>query len=98
MLLNLRLLDGRGETILEETMVGKAREVVVERIPLVRRDLLLQQDKQHPNGDKKLLQIPDLVGDGVVSRMIRHPGVEEEHQRPDDESSDNGDFAQALAR
>jgi hypothetical protein len=95
---DLGLLNGGGEAILKETLVGKAGEVVVEGVPLVGGDLLLEQDQEHADGDEELLQVPDLIGDGIVSRMIGDPGVEEKDEGPDDESGDNGDFAEALAR
>src|SRR5882757_5156952 len=92
------LLNGGGEAILEKTLVGKAREVVVKGVPLVGRDLLFEQDQEHADGDEEFLQVPDFIGYGIVSRMIGRPGVEEEDEGPDDEPSDDGDFAEALAR
>ncbi len=37
--------------------------MIVEGVPLVGSDLLLQQDKEHADGDEKLLQVPYLIGD-----------------------------------
>jgi hypothetical protein len=95
---DLGLLDGGGEAILKKTLVGKAGEMVVEGVPLVGGDLLLEQDQEHADGDEKFLQVPDLISDGIVSRMIRSPGVGEEDEGPDDEADDDGDFAEASAR
>src|SRR5258708_2065618 len=92
------LPDGGGEAILKETLVGEAREVVVEGVPLVRRDLVFEQNQKHADGDEKFLQIPDLIGKDIVSRMIRGPGVEEEDKGPDGETGNDGDLAEALAR
>ena len=91
------LLDRCREAVLKETVVGKTREVVVKGIPLVGRDLLLEQDEQHADSDEKLLQVPDLIGEGIVSRMDADPGVEEEDERPDDEADDNSNLAEAFA-
>ena len=71
--------------------------MVVESMPLVGRDLLLQQDKQHTDGNEKLLQVPDLIRDGIVSRMVGDPGMEEEDKRPDRETDDDGNSAQTFA-
>ena len=95
---DLGLTNGGGEAILKEPLVGKAREVIVEGVPLVGRDLLFEQHQKHADGDEEFLQVPDLVGDGIVSRMIGDPGVEEEDEGPDDEAGNNGDLAEALAR
>jgi len=95
---DLGLLNGGGEAILKETLVGKAREVIVEGVPLVGRDLLFQQDQEHANSDEKFLQVPDLIGKDIVSRMIRGPGVGQEDEGPDDEAGDNGDLGKAFAR
>src|SRR5258707_5294321 len=94
----LRLPDRSGEAILKETLVGEAREMVVEGIPLVGGYLLLQQDQEHADGDKEFLQVPDLVGNDIVSGMIRGPGVGEEDERPDHESDNDSDLAETLAR
>lgn len=69
----------------------------MEGIPLVGRNLLLEQNEEHTDGDEELLEVPDLIGDGIVSRMVGDPGVEEEDERPDDKASDDGDFAEAFA-
>jgi hypothetical protein len=92
-----RQLDGCGETIFKETAVGKSSEVVVEGVPLVSGDLLLKQNEEHTDGDEELLEVPDLIGDGIVSRMVGDPGVEEEDQRPDDKADDDGNFTKAFA-
>ena len=72
-IVDLGLLNGGGETILEKALVGKAREVIVEGVPLVGRDLLFEQDQEHANGDEKFLQVPYLIGNGIVPRVIRRP-------------------------
>jgi hypothetical protein len=92
-----RQLDGCGEAIFKETAVGKSSEVVVEGVPLVDGDLLLKQNEKHTNGDEELLEVPYLIGDGIVSRMVGDPGVEEEDERPNDEADDDGNFTEAFA-
>ena len=72
--------------------------MVVEGMPLVSRDLLLQLNKQHADGDEKLLQIPDFVSDGIVPRMVGDPGVEEEDKRPNRKTDHDGNFAETFAR
>src|ERR1700730_11726667 len=95
---DLGLLNGGGEAILKKALVGKAREVIVEGVPLVGRDLLFEQNQEHANGDEKFLQVPDFIGNDIVPRMIRGPGVGEEDERPDDETGDDGDLTEAFAR
>jgi len=95
---DLGLTNGGGEAILKKALVGKAREVIVEGVPLVGGDLLFEQDQKHADGDEEFLQVPDLIGDGIVSRMVGHPGVGEEDERPDDEAGNNSDLAETLAR
>jgi hypothetical protein len=90
---DLGLLNGGGEAILKEALVGKARKVIVEGVPLVGRYLLLKQDKEHTDGHEEFLEVPNLICDGIVSRVIRDPGVEEKDEGPDDEPDDNGDLA-----
>ena len=92
-----RLLDCSGELILKVTLIGKAREVIVEGIPLVRGDLLLEQNEQHSNSHEKLLQIPDFIRDGVVSQMVANPGVQKKDERPDHKTENDGDLAEAPA-
>ena len=86
--IELGLLDSDGEAVLKETLVGKAGEMVVKGMPLIRRDLLFEQDQQHAYGDKKLLKVPDLIGHHVVPRPVRDPGVEQEDKRPNNETND----------
>ena len=60
--------------------------------------LVFEQDQEHADGDEKFLQVPDLIGNDIVSRMIRGPGVGEEDEGPDNESGDDGDLAEAATR
>ena len=91
-----RLLDSCGKGVLEVAAIGETCKVIVEGIPLVAVDLLLQQNKQHADGDEKLLEIPDLVGDGVVPGMAGHPRMREKDEGPGDKTDDDGDFAETL--
>ncbi len=70
----------------------------MEGVPLVACDLLLEHDEKHADGDEEFLPVPDLCGYGGELWVVADPGVEQEDKRPDDESCDNGDFAEALAR
>src|ERR1700761_147412 len=72
--------------------------MVVKRVPLVGRNLLLQQHEKHADSDKKLLKVPDLICNRVISRMVRDPGVKEKDKRPNNEADDDGNLAQAFAR
>ncbi len=94
----LGLEDRCGQAVFEETAVGKASEMVVEGVPLVAGDALLEHDEEHADDDEELLHVPYLGGDFVELRMAGYPGVEEKNKGPDDESSDDGVLADALAR
>ena len=41
--------------------------MIVQGIPLIGRNLLFEQNQKHSNGHQKLLQIPDLIGDNIVT-------------------------------
>ena len=96
-IVELGLPDGGGQSILKQTLIGKTRKVIVESMPLVGRDLLLKQNKQHADGNEKLLQVPDFVSDGIVPRVVGDPGVEEEDKRPNRETDNDSNFAQTFA-
>jgi hypothetical protein len=93
----LGLRDSGSQAILEEALIGKSSKVVVEGVPLVGRDLLLEQDQKHTDGDEKLLKVPDFIGHSVISRVVSDPGVEQEDKGPDDEANDDSNFAEAFA-
>src|SRR5438874_7245371 len=94
----LGVLNRGGKAILKKTLVGQAGEMVVEGVPLVGRNLLFEQDQEHADGDEEFLQVPYLIGDDIVSRMIRGPGMAKEDERPDNKTGNDGDPAEALAR
>ena len=72
--------DGVGEAILEEAAVGEAGELVVEGVPLVAGDLLLEHDEEHADGDEELLHVPDLGGDVGVIGVVGRPRSGRERQ------------------
>ncbi len=89
--------EGCDEALLEEPAVGETGELVVEGVPLVAGNLLLEHNEEHADGDEELLHAPDLGGEVGVLGMIGNPGMQEEDESPQDKAADDSVLAEAFA-
>ena len=88
-------LEGLKEAVFEEAAVGESGELIVESEPFVIGDLVFEHDDEHADGDEELLHVPDLGDEVLPVGTVGDPGMDEEAERPDEESADDGDFSGA---
>src|SRR5262249_4951745 len=90
--------DGAGEGGREGAAGWESGELVVVGEEVAVGCLLLPHDPDHAERDERPLHVPDLGGDvGKPEVLAYDPRMDDEEERPDCESGDDGESASAVA-